>query len=865
MSIVRRSVRMLSMVCFAAGAMSGAAEEPFWNVNAEWFMFAPAFDFPDVTGARAYRFRVLDDRQVEHVFTNASAKASLAPVWKELPTGFFTCLCEGLDAQGFSVGLGASRRGWKLASFEKGAYPPAARPYDQAATKVYDYLFGLDHVRYFREHGDPDPKYRLNCYPTKMHAALIRAMVGYAKLDPSHRDEALGLARKLADYLIKISEPAGAPLEFFPPTYETRPEFKQFTAETYEGQTMLLYPAAAGRSYLRLAAATGDTLYRKAAERIGDTYLKLQGADGTWPLKLYLKDGRPVSANRLSPTGVAEFLEDLFAATGKAAYREAADRAMAFVERGPMRDYNWEGQFEDVRPTAKYVNLTKHPAAEACIYLTRRYPDDTNRLAQCRGVMRFCEDQFVLWERPCRADGTGIRTGKPGFAPCNRLCQYQKWYLFPSVTEQYFWNIPIDASSAKMIRAFIAMWKVGHDPKDLDKARALGDALTRAQLDSGRIPTHFDETNLKDPQQDWINCMIAAAEALDELAEAHLGSLKPLKRFVGMEKGKLPGYVSVEGRAGHEPVYEQACADPSRPLSPDSLFWIASNTKGIAAATFLSLQDEGRIWLDDKVEWYLPEWKDCRVKATGKAPGKAPTFRMMLSHTAGLPFFPLNPDGNSCTIDRRSVRELSRLGARTPLSFEPGEGYDYSNWGIDVAMAAVEVVTGHSFADEMKRRVLDPLGMSDTCFVPSADQLARLAPSYRLSDGEAAVEVPICQFTMPYTDATRQPEAGGGLFSTARDMAKFFEMVANDGRLRNGRALLSQAAMDDWFSRQTPRGNPNSYSFGMCVWGNTLSHGGSYGTAGYANRKGGTYRVWLVSHEGANAGSKAARAAWNER
>ena len=51
----------------------------------------------------------------------------------------------------------------------------------------------------------------------------------------------------------------------------------------------------------------------------------------------------------------------------------------------------------------------------------------------------------------------------------------------------------------------------------------------------------------------------------------------------------------------------------------------------------------------------------------------------------------------------------------------------------------------------------------------------------------------------------------------------------------------------------------------MCVWGDSLSHGGSYGTAGSANRKAGTYRIWLVSAEGGNAGSKSARSAWDKR
>ena len=90
-------------------------------------------------------------------------------------------------------------------------------------------------------------------------------------------------------------------------------------------------------------------------------------------------------------------------------------------------------------------------------------------------------------------------------------------------------------------------------------------------------------------------------------------------------------------------------------------------------------------------------------------------------------------------------------------------------------------------------------------------------------------------------------------------------MVASNGLKPDGTRLLSEKAMNEWFTRQTPKGNSNSYSFGMCVWGDSLSHGGSYGTAGSANRKAGTYRIWLVSAEGGNAGSKSARSAWDKR
>lgn len=497
----------------------------FWNRNAQWFMYPPAFNFDEVKGAKLYRFTVLDDWQHAHVFYADSPKAPLTPVWEEIRTGFFTVLCDGMDARTNFVGAVCDGDApvrpsyWKLAAFKPGAYGPAKRGYAEAAKKIYDFVFEKPSTRHFLETGKPDPDYVLNCYPSKIHSSLIEAMVRYAKLRPDRAADALKLARNAADYLLSLREPADAPLAHFTPTYDPHPQYRKWCAEKYAGQTMLLYPASAGQAFLSLAERTGEAKYKDAALKIADTYLKLQGADGTWCLKLWLKDGKPVNENRCFPLAVAEFLERAYAASGNAAYRAAADRAAAYVDRGPMADFNWEGQFEDVEPTKKYVNLTKHPAVSAAIYFLKRHPGDAKRKAEARELLRFAEDQFVLWERPCRADGTGIRTGRPWYRPEDVTVDYLGWYVFPSATEQYHWNIPIDASNAKLIRGWLATWKATGNPLDLAKARAFGDALTRAQLDSGRIPTQMAEYNLKDAGGDWVNCILAAARALELLAE----------------------------------------------------------------------------------------------------------------------------------------------------------------------------------------------------------------------------------------------------------------------------------------------------------------------------------------------------------
>ncbi len=279
---------------------------------------------------------------------------------------------------------------------------------------------------------------------------------------------------------------------------------------------MLVYPVMAANAYLALYEATKDDSWRAAALAIGETFLRLQGADGTWWLKMRERDGEPIGRNRCFPMHQIAFFERLFALTGDAEWRTAADRAFAFVEDGPLRTWNWEGQFEDVEPTERFVNLTKHDACSTAMYLLDRFPKDAARLAQARELLRFSEDQFVCWELPCRPDGKGPRyTGTEKLWVQN---DYLDWVV-PGVTEQYRCYHPIDSSAAKLIRTYLALYRASGNATDLAKARALGDTIVNLQDPDGRIPTHWNKKHFPDRDYDWVNCMLGSASALEQLAK----------------------------------------------------------------------------------------------------------------------------------------------------------------------------------------------------------------------------------------------------------------------------------------------------------------------------------------------------------
>ena len=315
----------------------------------------------------------------------------------------------------------------------------------------------------------------------------------------------------------------------------------------------------------------------------------------------------------------------------------------------------------------------------------------------------------------------------------------------------------------------------------------------------------------------------------------------------------IPGVVLVTADADGEPCFDCVGeAAPGRPMEPDTVFWMASNTKGVVAALVLNLASEGVLSLDDRVEKYFPSWKELAVT-------NRPTLRMLLCHTTGLDVFPKKP------IARPGMDALAEHVHVEPLKFEPDTNYLYSNWDIDVAAAIVEKATGRPFDVEMAERIFKPLGMTDSTFIPNASQNARRATFYRLSDGKPPEAAKIVRHKLapPYMEVGVYPEAGGGLLSTPRDMAKFFQMVARGGRTPDGRVLISAPLMAKWAVKQTPPCVKVGYSFGMKVDGKgSLFHGGVGGTWAEVNVKTRKLRLYMANFEGKCKAAAAFKDAW---
>jgi CubicO group peptidase (beta-lactamase class C family) len=274
-----------------------------------------------------------------------------------------------------------------------------------------------------------------------------------------------------------------------------------------------------------------------------------------------------------------------------------------------------------------------------------------------------------------------------------------------------------------------------------------------------------------------------------------------------------------------------------KPIRPDNIFWIASMTKPLTATAVLMLQDEGKLSVDDPVAKYLPELAHLKT-ADGKP--ATLTLRHLLTHTSGM--------AEATPQQSRAAQKLADLipcYAAKPLLFAPGSKWQYCQSGINSLGRIVEVVSKQSFPEFFQKRLFDPLGMKDTTFYPTREQVARLAKSYKAKDGKLEETTIFLLEGHDPASRDRYPAANGGLFSTASDYARFCRMILNQGVLDEKRYLKPESVkrMTTIQTGELKTGFTagNGWGLGWCVVRKpqgvtamlspgTFGHGGAYGT-----------------------------------
>jgi CubicO group peptidase (beta-lactamase class C family) len=326
-----------------------------------------------------------------------------------------------------------------------------------------------------------------------------------------------------------------------------------------------------------------------------------------------------------------------------------------------------------------------------------------------------------------------------------------------------------------------------------------------------------------------------------------------------------------------------ADVEHKRPMQRDTLFRIASMTKPITGLAIMQLVEAGQINVDDPVEKYLPEFKGQMLLAskdnetvTLKKPARPITVKDLLTHTSGLPNY---PPGLTDVYQKRNrtLSETTIAISQAPLMFEPGSKWSYCNSGIDTLGRIIEVTSGLPYDAYLRTRIFEPLGMVDTTPYPTAEQLRRLAVTYRKENGKL-VAAP--GGVLDYSTTARHPVPAGGLFSTGDDLAKLYQCLLNQGTL-NGKRIIGPEALADMTRPhtgdlqtgfvpgsawgygvgivQSPQGATESLSPG------SYGHGGAFGTQGWIDPAKGLFTILLIQRTGlANGDASAPRKALHD-
>jgi CubicO group peptidase (beta-lactamase class C family) len=298
-----------------------------------------------------------------------------------------------------------------------------------------------------------------------------------------------------------------------------------------------------------------------------------------------------------------------------------------------------------------------------------------------------------------------------------------------------------------------------------------------------------------------------------------------------------------------------------RPMTPDSLFWIASMTKPVTGTAVLMLQDDGKLNLADPVAKYIPEFAN--LKTPSGKPANL-TIQQILTHTSGL-----GEASGPAAQQAKTLADLVPVWLAAPMQYEPGAKWQYTQSGINAASRIVEVVSGMTYDAFLQKRLFDPLGMKHTTFYPNAEQRAQLATGYAKNRTTGALEPVPPRADLGLHD--RPPLGNSGLYTTAPDYARFCQMLLNGGELE-GHRCLSAAAMKFLTTPQTGdlptgflQGNANGNHGTNYAWGigtcillsphegvaamlspGSFGHGGAWGTQAWVDPVKGVAYIMMV-------------------
>jgi CubicO group peptidase (beta-lactamase class C family) len=292
-----------------------------------------------------------------------------------------------------------------------------------------------------------------------------------------------------------------------------------------------------------------------------------------------------------------------------------------------------------------------------------------------------------------------------------------------------------------------------------------------------------------------------AAQAPSAAVESS-GGFAPIAPLVeaAIARHELPGAVVVVGRGDgivyHQAFGQRALRPSPEPMTEATIFDLASLTKVVATTTsVMKLVEEGRIRLNDPVAQFIPDF--------GRFGKAGITIRHLLTHTSGL-----RPD-LELEVEFHGADEAIRRASDEVPTAPAGERFVYSDINFFLLGDIVRRVSGQTLDRYAKAAVFDPLGMTETTFLPPESWRPRIAPTEAcpMLSWPCGGDVPFLRGVVHDPTSRRMDGVAGhaGLFSTAADLSRFCRMLLGGGRL-GGVRILSPATVARMTSPATPPG-----------------------------------------------------------
>jgi beta-N-acetylhexosaminidase len=345
----------------------------------------------------------------------------------------------------------------------------------------------------------------------------------------------------------------------------------------------------------------------------------------------------------------------------------------------------------------------------------------------------------------------------------------------------------------------------------------------------GRLPVTIPGVDLKAGFGMQVPANPMTLQPMDSVADAQLKpAFDVIEKAIGDKA--FPGATMAVGYRGKLSLHafgNLSYAAKSPPVSPDTMYDIASLTKVVVTTTLVEKLVEGDfpspLNLDAPIERYLPEW------ATGPQPDwrRKVTVRNLMTHTSGLP--PFKEYWRTSTSKQETLRRIFA----EPLEYEPGTKVVYSDLGIILMAEIIQRQTGQPLDQLANEYIFGPLGMRHSMYKPPKALWPEIAPTeidnqlrHRLVQGEVHDE---------NAYAIGGVSGHAGVFSTSPDLAAFCQMLLNGGVYAHKR-ILKRATIAEFTAPQPLAKNLRTLGWVVPTEGSSSGHyfsAHSYGHTGF--------------------------------